>query len=362
VVSTIRIIGDGVIGLAAAVTAAARGHTVTLHAPALPGAASPASAGMLAPSVERSDGPAQAFSDAARAAWPRLLDAVRRSGDPGFTLQQEGILQLARSAADARRLQAMLRPGDHWLDAEALRDAAPQAAPTLMGAALFAADGLADVPSSLAALSRVARSHPGITWQPGRILRMEAGASLIRLTDEAGEEHVAEQVVLAAGAWSPTIEGLPRPLPITPLRGALVAVDGVPLSRPLYGPDGHTYLLPRGGLTVIGATSTRVGFDAAPGPDDAASLLAAGAALVPAIAQAPATQAWAGLRPMTPDGLPILGPDPDLPGLLYACGHSRNGFLHAALTAEVLADLLVGATRPDIAPLGIDRFTDPATP
>jgi glycine oxidase len=356
-VSTVRIIGDGVIGLATAVVAAARGHQVTVYGPGLLGAASPASAGMLAPSVERSDGPAQAFSDAAREAWPRLLHLVRQLGDPGFELRRRGILQVAHTAADAQRLQRALRGADRWLDADAARAAEPGLAPHTAGAAHFVGDGMVDVLSALAALRRVVARHPGINLHAAPVTAMVPGAEGVGLTDAHGTQHPPAPTVLAAGAWSATLAGLPRPIPVNPLRGTLAAVVGTLVREPIYGADGHIYVLPRGDTTVIGATSDWVGFDAQPGPNDVDLLRAAGARLVPALAHAPLAQCWTGLRPMTPDRSPIIGRDPDHPGLLYACGHSRNGFLHAALTAEAVVDQLEQRERPDLAPFGIARFT-----
>jgi glycine oxidase len=356
-VSRLVVIGDGVIGSAIAVAAAARGIAVTRFAPARPGAASPASAGMLAPSVERSDGPGQAFSDAARAAWPRLLASVRELGDPGFALVQHGILQVACSSSDADRLQGALRAQDRWLSPAAARELEPALSPRITGAAHFVADGLADVPSVLASLGRVLHRHPLITNEATDVQRIEFAALEVTVTDHAGRRWSGDACVLAAGAWSAAIDGLPRPLPLTPLRGTLVAVAQPLLRAPIYGPDGHRYLLPRGETTVIGATSANVGFDATPGPTDLGDLLDAGAALLPALAGAAAAAQWTGLRPMTPDRLPILGADPDWPSLLYACGHARNGFLQAALTAEVIADLALGIPRADIAAFAVSRFS-----
>src|SRR5205823_91185 len=79
--------------------------------------------------------------------------------------------------------------------------------------------------------------------------------------------------------------------------------------------------------------------------------------LLPALLSEAVQRVWAGLRPATSDGRPILGRDPDVEGLWYATGHGRNGILLAALTGEIIADLLTtGATDVDIGPLGVDRF------
>jgi glycine oxidase len=161
--------------------------------------------------------------------------------------------------------------------------------------------------------------------------------------------------VLAAGAWSPLIEGLPRPLPVEPLRGQMISLAASPVRHVVYGHDG--YLVPRGDMTLVGATMEHVAFDVSTTAEGVAGLRAAAAELCPALAGLPVAKAWAGLRPVSPDFLPIIGRDPDSPSLIYACGHSRNGVLMAPLTADCVAALLVGETPPaSLAAFGIERF------
>jgi glycine oxidase len=94
--------------------------------------------------------------------------------------------------------------------------------------------------------------------------------------------------------------------------------------------------------------------------DEARLLLAEdAAALVPALGHAPIVERWAGLRPITPDGWPIVGPEPELAGLFYATGHGRNGILLGPLTGRIIADLLVeGGSDVEWQPLRADRFTE----
>jgi glycine/D-amino acid oxidase-like deaminating enzyme len=103
------------------------------------------------------------------------------------------------------------------------------------------------------------------------------------------------------------------------------------------------YLVPRDSETLVGATVEDVGFDLTVSDDATRSLRAAAARLEPSLSGAGVSRAWTGLRPATPDLLPILGRDPDTPRLLYACGHSKNGVLLAPATAAALATLCEGA-------------------
>jgi glycine oxidase len=102
---------------------------------------------------------------------------------------------------------------------------------------------------------------------------------------------------------------------------------------------GHVYLVPRGGETVVGATSEEAGFDITVDHETIDGLHRAAAALVPALLSAPIARSWAGIRPTTPDMLPILDRDPEMPSVVYAVGHSRNGILLAPLTAIVVVQL-----------------------
>jgi glycine oxidase len=144
---------------------------------------------------------------------------------------------------------------------------------------------------------------------------------------------------------------------VEPLRGQMISLSSRSLGHVVYGAGG--YAVPReDGRTLIGATSERAGFDAGHTPEGTAALRAMVATLSPALAAAPLLEAWAGLRPMTPDGLPIVGPEPANDVLVYACGHSRNGVLLAPVTGACVAALLAGTAPPlDLSPYRVERFT-----
>jgi glycine oxidase len=190
--------------------------------------------------------------------------------------------------------------------------------------------------------------------------------AVVRVTTTGGRvsgvitEHStvpAEDVVLAAGAWSPRIGGLPRSLPIEPARGQLVATAWPAAVRPVILVHGHAYLLPRSAEAILGSTMEWVGFDGRTTALGVAEIRDAAQRLCPAIGPLTTRRAWAGLRPMTPDGRPILGADPDIAGLWYATGHGRNGILLAAITGEILGDLLAtGRTDVDISQFAVSRF------
>ena len=139
-------------------------------------------------------------------------------------------------------------------------------------------------------------------------------------------------------------------------RLASCSVIGAPLSHVTYG--AHGYVVPRGdGNTVIGATMEDAGFEVATTREGMRSVERAGVEIAPMLADARVIDRWSGLRPVTPDMLPILGRDPDHPSLLYACGHSRNGILLGPLSGDCVAALALGDAPPyDLSPFAIERF------
>jgi glycine oxidase len=144
-------------------------------------------------------------------------------------------------------------------------------------------------------------------------------------------------------------------LAVTPLKGQMLAVGSTALRHAIMSDD--IYLVPRTTEIAIGATVEHAGFDVTVVPDAIESMRAAAIRLCPSLRDAPVLRAWAGLRPATPDMLPILGPDPSDPRLIYACGHSKNGILLAPATARAISDLALGRpTAVNLTPFRVDRF------
>jgi len=208
----------------------------------------------------------------------------------------------------------------------------------------------------LQALRRAAQINPRVRLlADSPAASIEAGRERVRVRTDDSVEVDAGHVVIAAGAWSPGIRGLPRQLPVAPMKGQMLALGSTPTKRPVMG-DG-AYLVPRESETVVGSTLEDVGFDPTTTPEALDRLREAAVRLCPALASAPMRRAWAGLRPATPDMLPIIGADPDAPRVLYACGHSKNGILLAPVTARAVAALVRKEQFDvDLAPFSISRF------
>ena len=224
------------------------------------------------------------------------------------------------------------------------------------GALVIPTQGFVAVPALTSALIDAARRR-------GTLFRSGTPIVQIRRTGDGysasggGSTLTADIVIVCAGCWTARLD-LGREAPsVRPIRGQLLYLrPRTPLfSRILWGP--RCYLVPwADGSVLVGATVEDVGFDEQTTASGVASLIAAAVELVPALAEAAVVSARAGLRPMTPDELPVLGPYPDEPGLLFATGHYRNGALLAPLTARIMADLVVdGRAHPSLSAFGPHR-------
>jgi len=166
----------------------------------------------------------------------------------------------------------------------------------------------------------------------------------------------ARRIVDAAGAWAAFDANLPVAVPVEPVRGQIVEVrlPGRPLETVVSSDE--VYLVPRPDATaLVGSTLEHVGFRNEVTAGAVERLLAAAARLCPEVASARFVTAWAGLRPGTPDGWPLLGSSA-IEGLFFAAGHFRNGILLAPATARHLADLLTGRPVPSLSPFSVERF------
>jgi glycine oxidase len=358
----VLIAGGGIIGAACARAAALRGLRVLICEPGPdPTAASAASAGILAPQIESSHETLRALGLRAREVYEGLAPTLVADTGIDIGLWRDGAASLAFTNEDAERLrdavahqrQAGLR--SDWLEAQEVAERFPAAAPCL-GALFSPEDGAVDAPALTRALLADARRRGARTLNV-RVTRLKTILGRATGVEIPAGKIKAEHVVIAAGAWSPQIEHLPRTLPVEPVRGQMAAAPW-PAAMPrtvLYYDD--TYVLDRGGEAIFGSTMEHVGFTGGVTEAGITGIVAAAQRLVPSLPDTP-TRAWAGLRPLTPDGLPIIGPDPDVRGLWYATGHGRNGVLLAALTGEIIASLITtGASEIEIASLAPERFT-----
>ena len=169
------------------------------------------------------------------------------------------------------------------------------------------------------------------------------------------------KILLAAGSWSGDLDlGEEGPkLPVSPVRGQIASLrlpERAVLDRVIHGPG--CYLVPQDAVHVwVGATMEREGFVKEVTAGGLAGLLEAARRLIPALAKAAVAETWSGLRPESPDGLPILG-ETIVKGLYAATGHFRKGILLAPATARGIADLILGRKSAfDLNPFSPLRFS-----
>lgn len=351
----VAIVGDGIVALTLATALSRRGITSLVIGAPRPGAASGAAAGLLAPSIGPAVDPAvQSFMVAARDAYPSFVASLSAAADREVRLGPQGILELFPGREEFQAALAAQRAEAVALDSRVVLEMEPALAP-VAGALLHPADGAVDVTGLLAALGTLVERDAHVTTMRVDVAGVEVGATNASVIRTDGSRHDAATVVLAAGAWTPRLAGIPRPVPVEPARGQMVAFSEALLSHVVIAPRG--YLVPRAGRTIVGSTLEHVGFDASTTGAAMEQLARLASRTVPALARAEQQPGWAGLRPVTPDMLPILGRDPEFPRLVYSCGHSKNGILTAPLAAECLAALIAG-DRPahDLSPFSIARF------
>ncbi len=362
-VTRVLVIGGGVIGCAAALALARRGaRAIVLERggaevedPGETGASTWAAAGIVSAQIAtRGDGPLARLCVASRALYPAFAAGLRELTGIDVQLRDAGVLrpafdpgELAAFVADAAwQGPAGLRV-EH-LDGAAARAIEPALSPEVIGAVRFPDDPRIDPPSLLAAL-RVAVERAGAELRRGaevrRVLVRDGRAHGVELAD--GSALSADAVVVAAGSWSSLVEGASLPAgSVEPARGQIVELRVEPQILRGVVEGAHAYLSPRDdGRVLVGSTVELTGYRRGATAAVVRDLLAGAIRLVPALAGATVTRAWAGFRPYTRDELPLLGPT-DVAGLLVATAHFRNGVLLAPVTGEILAALILGEASP----------------
>ncbi len=367
---SVAIIGAGVVGLGIGWRLAGRATVTVFDRGKAGSGASHAAAGMLAACCEAEPGEEAliALGRESQARWPAFAEELLRTSGIDVELRREGILHLALTADDqaeiAQRLefQRQLDLPLEWLSAAATRAREPHLAGKIAGALFSPEDHQVDNRKLVQAL-RVAAEAAGATiceHRPVKEIVVQGGrAKGVLLQDET--VAAADIVVLAAGAWSRGIAGLPpdRRPPVRPLKGQVLTLRmdaAAPLiSHVVWAPG--AYMVPRNdGRLIVGATVEEKGFDETMTAGGVLTLLEAAWRAVPAVEELPIEEMCVGHRPGSRDDAPILGRGP-LEGLFYATGHHRNGILLAPLTADAMARLILDdVVEPAIKPFGLERF------
>lgn len=367
--SDVIVVGGGIVGLAAARRLAEQGARVLVVESTRIGAgASAAAAGKLGPPGERADSRLLPIALRARDRHLELAPALEHETGMALGLSEKGSIEVAFTEEDEETLRARLA----WqgarglsvqpLTAEEVREAEPNLSGHVRSGLYLAEDRRIDNALLVQALAASAvskgaailagRPVTGLAVTAGRVGGVRAGNETLR----------APAVINAMGAWAALLGGDPWPPAVEPVRGQMIAFDLAPplLRHVITSPRG--YLVPRaGGRLLAGSTAERAGFDESVTAGGMRYVLDVALEIAPMLADQRVSDAWARLRPGTPDGLPLIGPGA-LPGLWHACGLFRNGILLGPLVGETVADLVLG--RPsaiDLSPFSPARFAPART-
>jgi len=363
----VAVVGAGAIGLAVAWRAAQRGLKVlVLERGEHPGAGtSSVAAGMLAPISEAlaSERPLIRLGMASAEAYPDFVAELSDMTGMDTGYLRCGTLLGARDRDDAewlereRELRETLDLPVQRLRASQARELEPALAPTLRLGLGIPDDHAIDPRKLTAALAEALRKSGGELRTRTTVNAVTtARERVMGITLGDGSEVAAENVVVAAGPWSSSLDGIPEGarVPIHPIKGQILrlhdpAGPGL-LTRVLRMTGG--YVVPRGdGRYVIGATMEERGFDRTVTAGAAFELLRNAFELLPSVTELVIDELSAGLRPATPDNAPAIGPG-SIEGLHWAVGHYRHGILLTPITAELVAGALTGnpAVPEDFAP------------
>lgn len=344
------VIGAGVIGCAVAHALAREDVGVLVLDAGTPGAgASQASAGVLAPHIEaQPDSALQTLGVESLDLYDGFVQTVR--SDAGFDVPyvRDGTLEVAATDAGAAHLaDRAARLSSQGVPCELVEGARLRELEAMVSspqrAGLFIpVHGTVRVRDLVDAL-RLAAVHRGARFsQPERVSRVRADGPAFRVETHSGT-HTARWVIVTSGAWSMSLPVDDQiAAPTRPVRGQLLRLVATSpsLRRVLWGED--CYLVPWGDEIFVGATMEDVGFDQRATLAGVTSLALAAQALVPALQHATFSHVRVGLRPGSPDGLPLIGPSSRHPSLVFATGHYRNGILLAPLTARLVCDVVTG--------------------
>jgi glycine oxidase len=343
----IVIIGAGVAGLSIGWRLRQAGADVTVLDRAQPAhGATWAAAGMLALAAELETSPPAEieFALQSNSLWPSFAAEVEEAGGRAIGLARPGALLLGDDPV-AMAGRAAADPALAFLTAEEVRARWPMLTGEYSGGLWAQGEAHVDNRALGQALTVAFLKAGGV---------LEPNEAVVNILSHGGRavgvatpftRYPADAVVLAAGAWS----GQVADVPVTPVKGEMIALTppagtSFDFAGPVVWGQG-VYLVPRNDRVLVGATMARTGFDTTLSREAAHHLRGRAAAVVPALADWRLDEHWAGLRPGSPDGLPLLGPSHQ-PGLFIASGQYRNGILFAPAIARLMADMILGKAAP----------------
>ncbi len=355
------VVGAGIVGAACAYFAAEAGHEVTIVDRGAVGAGTTSRGEGNVLVSDKGPGAELDLALASRRLWQQLGD---RLGGESFELEAKGGLVVATSPEAATALQdfaATQRAAG--VEAEFVADPTrlePHIAPGLPGAVLYPQDAQVQPVLAAVALLRSAVARGAVLVDDEVTAgEVDSAGRLVGVRTRGGRSLPADAVVNAAGTWGAQVsERLGAPVPVLPRRGFVLVSEPLPpmVRRKVYSADYVANVASsdegletscvvegtRGGTVLVGASRERVGFDARMSPEVVALLADRAVRLFPFLRDVRLMRVYRGFRPYCPDHLPVVGPDPRVPGLLHACGHEGAGIGLAPATGALVAAHLEG--------------------
>jgi len=341
------IVGGGIVGCACAYELAKAGARATVLEYGKTGMqATNAAAGILSPLSESAGpGPMLSFGTRAMEEYPAVVEALEAEAGLSVEYRPIGLLRVAFDEADAAGLQRRyawqreMGCDVAWLDRQMCLEMEPRLNADIVAGAFWPDAVSVSNQLVVLALARAAAARGAVIREGAPVRGFARKGSRVTAVRAGDESFACDTVVLAAGARSGQIAArLGATLPVRPIRGQMIALGGMvtPVRRIIGGPAG--YIVPRAnGLLFAGATVEDVGFRRRTTQAGLRSMRAMAIGLVPQLRAAAVHFSWAGLRPGTPDNMPIIGPLARPANVVAATGHFRQGIMLGPLTGRLVA-------------------------
>lgn len=366
---SVLILGGGIIGLSCALEAAGLGFRVTvLEEGEFGGQATGAAAGMLAPFSENPDGADPFF----RLCWdsfmryPEWVRQIEEISGRQVELCASGSLNAVFHEADLLPMQTRLQwqlsysARMEWLDETQLRKMEPRISHRAIGALYCPAESHVFAPKlAIAAEEACRRSGVRLVSHAGRLSRLEVTkASGVSVTMGDAQAWRADRLVVCTGAWSGWLqEWIPVKVPVHPIRGQICAYDAGfgEIHHMVFSSQAY-WVRKNDGTIVCGASEDVAGFDRSVTAHGIQRLTRWSGRVFPFLQGELPIRSWAGIRPATLDGRPLIGEVPGCPEVIVAAGHYRNGILLSPATASMVGQLLLAKTESQGNAFSLERF------
>ena len=369
IMSNTIIIGGGIIGLSLGWQLAKKGINVEILERHTAGrSASWAAAGMLAPQAEMGFEDIELFYLCRKSLdmYPRFVEELYADSGIKVELEKTGCILPGFDRDDAERLRRLYDFREKigmpvlWLTGSEAREIEPFLSPRCTGAIWIEDDAQINNRLLLDALKTAFQKCGGKLYEEHNVENINITNGKIEGVSVHGKDLKFENLIVAGGAWSKQIPGLPENLqpPVRPVKGQIINLrlnDSCRVTKVVRAPD--VYLLPKSdGRLILGASVEEQGYDIDPTAGEIFRLLERGWEAVPSIYDLPIESIDVGLRPGSRDHMPIIG-DSEIEGLYFATGHYRNGILLTPVTAFELSDWIASGKKSEaLSGFGIERF------